>query len=93
MRIEDVHDWLIEVDKFFEIMEILEKDKVKLVSAKFKSATLIWWEQTVAARARQQQRPIKKLVKNEKTKCLCNDCCLCNNRIGNRELALLKTII
>lgn len=59
MRIEEVMDWLTEVERFFEVMEIPEAQKVKLVSVKLKSGASVWWEQTQSARARQQKRSIK----------------------------------
>lgn len=51
---EEVLDWLIDVEQFFKLMEILEKQKVKLVSVRLKAGAFLWWEQTQSARARQQ---------------------------------------
>lgn len=54
MRIEGVLDWLTDVEHFFDVMEILEKQKVKLVSVQLKAGVSVYWEQTLVVRARQQ---------------------------------------
>lgn len=45
--IEEVLDWLIDVERFFDIMKIPDRHKVKLVSIRFKATAFVWWEQTI----------------------------------------------
>lgn len=45
VRIEDVLDWLIDVECFFEVMQIPKKQKIKL-SVHLKVGASVWWEQT-----------------------------------------------
>jgi len=66
MRIEEVLDWLIEVERFFEVMEIPDNKKVKLVSVRFKSGASVWWEQVTTARARQQKKQVRNWPKMKK---------------------------
>lgn len=55
MRIEEVLDWLTEVECFFEVMEIPESQKVELVRVKLKFRASVWWEQTQSARDRAEK--------------------------------------
>jgi len=66
MRIEEVLDWLTDVERFFEVMEIPKNKKVRLVSVRLQAAASVWWEQTTNSRARQQKRPIKSWPKMKK---------------------------
>lgn len=52
MHIEDFIDWMTEVGRFFDYMNIEEERKVKLVVLRFKGVASAWWEQTVKNRAR-----------------------------------------
>lgn len=52
-------DWLSEVDKFFDIMDVPEHRKVKLVAIRLKEGVIVWWDQTVANRAWLQKLPVQ----------------------------------
>ncbi|KAJ9547050.1 hypothetical protein OSB04_019593 [Centaurea solstitialis] len=39
-----VLDWLYEVDKFFNIMDITNQQRVKIVANKFYAGVGAWWE-------------------------------------------------
>lgn len=45
--IKEVLDLLTEVERFFKVVEIPEKQKVKLVSVRHKSRTFVWWDQSI----------------------------------------------
>lgn len=44
MNIEDFIDWMLEVERFFDYMDIVESRKVKLVALRFKDTTSAWWD-------------------------------------------------
>lgn len=59
MHIEDFLDWLLEVERFFDYMEVPEHKQVKLVTYKLKGGASAWWEQLQLQRTRQQKCPIR----------------------------------
>ncbi|XP_030541868.2 uncharacterized protein LOC115749270 [Rhodamnia argentea] len=59
LNIEDFLDWLWEVEKFFDAMEIEEDRQVKLVAYKAKGGASAWWEQTQLTRRRQGKAPVR----------------------------------
>ncbi|KAI6691341.1 hypothetical protein NL676_028169 [Syzygium grande] len=59
LDIEDFLDWLWEVEKFFDAMDIDEDRQVKLVAYKLKGGASAWWEQTQLTRRRQGKTPIR----------------------------------
>ncbi|GKC05033.1 hypothetical protein Tco_0996643 [Tanacetum coccineum] len=44
LDIEVVLDWLYEVDKFFDIMEVLEEEQVKVVAYELRGGAGAWWQ-------------------------------------------------
>ncbi|GKB85267.1 transposon ty3-I gag-pol polyprotein, partial [Tanacetum coccineum] len=44
LDIEAVLDWLYEVDKFFDIMEVPEEEQVKVVAYKLRGGAGAWWQ-------------------------------------------------
>ncbi|GJT82747.1 hypothetical protein Tco_1057089 [Tanacetum coccineum] len=71
LDIEVVLDWLYEVDKFFEIMEVPEEEQVKVVSYKLRGGVRAWWQREQDNRRAQVKRlsfvhqEIQKIVKDE----------------------------
>lgn len=63
MHIEEFLDWVAEVERFFDYMNVPDHCKVKLVVLRLKATTFAWWEQIVATRAIQQRRPIRTWTK------------------------------
>lgn len=59
LNIEDFLDWLNEVKRFFDYMDIEEEKKVQLVTYKLKSGASAWWEQLQLSRMRQGKSKIR----------------------------------
>lgn len=45
LHIEDFFDWILEVERFFDYMEIEDAKKVKLLAYMLKGGGSAWWEQ------------------------------------------------
>lgn len=52
-------DWLSDVEKFFDVVEVPEQRRVKLVVICFKGGASAWWDQLVANRARHHKLPVR----------------------------------
>ena len=59
LDIEEILDWLAEVDRFFNYMEIPEKRKVKMVVCQLKGGASIWWERLQTKRYRDGRQPVR----------------------------------
>ncbi|CAN0917643.1 hypothetical protein LINGRAHAP2_LOCUS30429 [Linum grandiflorum] len=59
MRVDEILDWQIDVDRFFDIMGVPENKQVKMVAIRFKSIAALWWDKLVFHRQCQRKAPIK----------------------------------
>jgi len=70
---EEFLEWLGEVDRFFDYMDIDDDQQVRLVVLRFKGLTDAWWEQTIVNRRKAHQRPVQtwKKLKNYLNRSFC----------------------
>lgn len=76
MTIEEFLNWLLEVERVFECMDVEENRRVKIVIMRFRGSAIAWWDHTVENRARAQRRPVRtwgKLKKLMKARVLPHD--------------------
>ncbi|GJX72611.1 RNA-directed DNA polymerase [Tanacetum coccineum] len=58
LDIEAMLDWLYEVDKFFDIMEVPEEEQVKVVAYKLRGGEGAWWQREQHNRRTQGKRTV-----------------------------------
>jgi tRNA(Arg) A34 adenosine deaminase TadA len=59
MDVEEFLDWEIDVDRFFDVMDVPESKQVKMVANRLKSTASVWWDRLVVQRQRQRKNPIR----------------------------------
>ena len=59
MGVEEFLDWQIDVDRFFDVMEVPESKQVKMIAIRLKSTTAVWWDKLVYQRQHQRKGPVR----------------------------------
>ena len=59
MNIEDFIDLLVDIDKFFNDMEVPEEKRVRLVACRLKGDAFTWWERLQTMRIREGKQLVK----------------------------------
>lgn len=47
MGVEELMNWQLDVDRYFNVMGILENKQVKIVAIRLKSIHVVWWDKLV----------------------------------------------
>ena len=59
LNIEDFIDWLADIDKFFDYMDVSEEKQVRLVACRLKGGASTWWERLQNRRTREEKQLIR----------------------------------
>ena len=59
LDIEGFLDWLTEVDRFFEYVELPKDGKVKFVAYRLKGGASVWWDRLRETRMREGRGPVQ----------------------------------
>ena len=59
LNIEDFIDWITNIDKFFDYMEVPKEKMVRLVACRLKGGASTWWERLHNRRIREGKHSIR----------------------------------
>ena len=76
MNVEELLDWIISMDKYFDYEDVDEEKRVRHVVTRLKGHATLWWDELQAERRRKDKHNIKnweKIVAEMKVKFMPKD--------------------
>ena len=59
LNIEDLINWVAEIDKFFDYIEVPKEKQEKLVACRLKGGASTWWERLQNGKLREGKQPVR----------------------------------
>lgn len=59
MEVEEFIHWQVDIDRFFDVLAVLENKQVKMVAIRMKSIAAVWWDKLVDQRQGQRNGLVK----------------------------------
>ena len=59
LNIEDFIDWIADIDKFFDYMEVPKEKRVRLLACRLKAGASAWWERLQTRMVYEEKHPVR----------------------------------